>query len=88
MSNTLILRQVHPTGSVRVRTLHGVVSVIDEYPDTPSGKALRARRHELSLTLREAAKLLGLTATELSRLEVGSAVTDWKLAMTKLNGVA
>lgn len=82
----LVLRPVTPIGSYRIRTMAGDVAVMDDYPVSPNGKALRARRLELDLTIREAAKLLGLRMVEVSQLEMGSTVTDWQLAMNKLNG--
>jgi len=84
-STGLSLESVAPCGKQTAFTFHGEY-LVDVYPHSPEGKALRDRRRELDLTLRDAAKLLGLMSVELSRLENGSAVTDWPLAMTKLNG--
>ncbi len=46
------------------------------YPDSPEGRALRVLRLRCDLGLRDAAKVLELTPTDLSSLERGSATLD------------
>lgn len=46
---------------------------LDTYPPSPRGERLRALRVELGLGLREAARALGVKASELSGLEFGRA---------------
>lgn len=60
-----------------------------KYPPSPEGEELRRLRvHEADLVLREAAKRIGITPSELSSLERGSAVFadpgGWELARTLL----
>ena len=50
---------------------------IDDYPPSPEGKKLRDLRVQLGIGLREASRLLGLTAVQLSSVERGGAVLDW-----------
>jgi hypothetical protein len=51
---------------------------LDVFPDSPDGKKLRARRHELDMSLRQLANLLGISPVETSGLETGShTVDDW-----------
>lgn len=42
------------------------------YPPHPRGERLRAKRKEWKIGLREAAKLLGMSAADLSHVESGS----------------
>ncbi len=52
---------------------------IDIFPPSPNGKKLRDLRKELDIGLREAAKALGISATELSSLERGGATCgEWE----------
>jgi hypothetical protein len=52
---------------------------IDIFPPSPNGKKLRELRNELDLGLRESAKALGISATDLSSLEHGRATcAEWE----------
>jgi hypothetical protein len=89
------IRKVEPIGT---RTVYGhqnrgdqphVWGPIDlpEYPPSPNGARLRARRVELDLSLREAARVLGFSAVELNGLERGSHATDdWDALLAALEG--
>lgn len=58
----------------RGRVCSQEVVALDTYPPSPEGEELRrVRVHEADLTLREAARCLGITPSELSALERGSA---------------
>lgn len=54
------------------------------YPPSPEGEALRDLRVELGLGLREAARVLGLSALELANLERGRARCEWYVAGARL----
>lgn len=77
-------RKVEPIGT---RTAYGHINRGDKphewgeiqlpaYPDSENGRKLRARRIEIGLGLRDAAKLLGLSPVEASGLERGAYDTD------------
>jgi len=57
------------------------------WPDSPEGRALRVLRLVCDLGLREAAKVLGLSPSDLSALERGSATLspeDWNRVFVAL----
>lgn len=74
----ILTEAVEPIGT---RTVRGFACRADgsainewtepEYPDYPDGRALRQLRLDLQLILREAAAILGMSATDLSALERG-----------------
>lgn len=70
---------VEPIGKCVAVTLHGDFEM-DQYPPSPRGVALRRLRVGLELGLREASRKLGISAVNLSRLEMGKATCDWKSA--------
>lgn len=52
---------------------------VDVFPTSPNGKKLRELRKDRDIGLRDAAKALGISATELSSLERGSATcAEWE----------
>jgi hypothetical protein len=71
-----------PVPPTCLRETHGFVTrgdgcgtervTIPEYPPSPGGEALRTLRVKLGLSLRDAARALGVTAVEMSGVERGS----------------
>lgn len=57
---------------------------LDDYPDSIDSRGFRESR-KARFGLREAARRLGLTATELSGLEHGAYTCDWGLALKMLD---
>ena len=49
----------------------------DEYPASPAGEHFRKLRIGRDLSLRETARILGISPVDLSALENGRASTDW-----------
>lgn len=101
MNPRLALRPVEPIGTEHTegfvmrsspeggRRCGFMAMDLPTYPESPDAEELRRLRiHEADLTLREAARRLGLTPTELSSLERGSATFadpgGWELARTLL----
>jgi hypothetical protein len=56
----------------------------DDFPDSPGGRALRNKRADLNMGLREAAAILGLRDVELSGLERGEYTCDFLQAIELL----
>lgn len=99
--NPLATREVQPIGTERavglaMRSTPGggrrcafMDTELPSYPESPEGAELRRLRvHDADLTLREAAKRLGLSPSELSGLERGSLTFvepgGWEYARTLL----
>jgi len=57
---------------------------IPEHDKTKDGHALRERRIELKLSLRQAAEKLGITVVQYGGLERGVYTTDWNEARRRL----
>jgi hypothetical protein len=60
--------------------------MLDDYPDSPEGDALRDFRTARRIGLREASARLGISAVHLSNLERGAAVCDWELVREIVGG--
>lgn len=64
------------------------VIAVDDYPPHPRGDALRAARVDVSLGLRDAAKILGVTPVDLSAVEHGRASfasdAEWDRALAMI----
>lgn len=58
---------VHRTGGCALETVE-----IDVFPDSPQGKSARKLRVDLGLTIRDVAKAFGVSAVEVSGVELGS----------------
>ena len=59
-------------------------NVYDDYPD---GIRLRLTRRELKISLVDAARLLGLKASEVSQLEFGRKILDPEISMDYVIGI-
>lgn len=92
--NPLNYRRVQPIGKRKVfghihysdRPHEWGEIEIDDYPPSPEGKKLRNLRVQLGIGLREACRVLGLSAVELGYVERGGAVVDWAAAAKLLRG--
>lgn len=78
------LKPIKPIGTSRGTALvctekHGCFDKTVDwpvYPESENGKKIRETRKARGFVLREAARILGMTAVDLSKIECGSAVFD------------